>query len=200
MGGGGKHMTSSAMTYEGALKTLLTGNRLSFDDARKTKPFRGLYAWWATADSPQPINPTIPAIKAGECVRVGATGVFGNGKPRTARLRTNCRWLPAHLSCYEAGSRWLAVFPTEREAESWCRRALAVRYWQCPEHWTGLDVQHSEVAVIATLQSYCDRHIQGGRAKDPRCPRCGAVVGYTRTAQKSIAPQPCLQCGWKITI
>lgn len=190
-------MTDSVTTHDGMIRVLRAGERVSFDEARRIEAFQGVYAWWAMEDSPPPINPTIPPIKAGECVRVGATGIFGNGRPQTARLRTNCRWLPTHLSCYSAGSGSFGIFPTKREAKPWCRRALVVAYWHSPEGWTGANVQRAEQAAIAMLQPYCDRHIRGGRADHPRCPQCGSVIGRTQVAQKSIAPHPCPQCGWR---
>jgi hypothetical protein len=181
------------MVYGDAIETLRSGRRVPFDAAAEIQAFRGLYSWWTMAESASPINPTIPPIRAGECVRVGASGVRDGGTPEAARLRTNLRMLPAHLACDAAGSRWFGVFPTVALAEAWCRQALVVAFWCCPDDWTPAQIRAAEAAATAQLAPYWTRHLL--QAKSPRCRTCGAVVNYRRVAQKRIVPSACLQCG-----
>jgi len=183
----------SVMAYDEAIKALTSGARLSFDAAGNMPAFRGVYAWWTTEASPRPINPTITAIRAGECVRVGASGVRDEGTPNAARLRRNLTMLPAHLACASAGSRWFGIFPTLVAAETWCRRALSVTVWRCPEDWTRDEIRAAEAAITAHLHPYWTRNIP--YAKDPRCPYCGGVVQYDKPTQKRIVPHHCPRCG-----
>jgi len=200
------------------IETLRTGQRIPWDHVRRFEPFEGVYAWWANADSPPPIKPMIPPIKAGACLRVGGAGVLSGRNTDPHRLSKGIRSLPGILTCAGRESRWYTVFPDLATAEDWCRKTVYLTLWHRPEGWDASTTLAAEKAARNAIDRWVDRYIDYSvpvyrdwkdREKHlselgPYCPKCRhpvpvSLTGVKPPGQNFFKVWPCERCGWSKT-